>query len=78
MEQFILQYIPDKLRGTVYYASLRRYDSQNITRHWSAERILISMLKRLRQSILKSIVLLNCKVQIPMSFCIALGSMCCR
>ncbi|MBQ7457198.1 MAG: hypothetical protein IJS54_06320 [Desulfovibrio sp.] len=29
MEQFLRQYIPAKLRGTVNYASLRRYDSQN-------------------------------------------------
>ena len=38
MEQFLSQYVPEKLRGTVKYASLRRYDSQNITRHWTDSR----------------------------------------
>ena len=38
MEQFVSQYVPEKLRGTVIYASLRRYDSQNISRHWTDSR----------------------------------------
>ena len=38
MEQFLSKYVPESLRGSASFASLRRYDSQNITRHWTDSR----------------------------------------
>ena len=38
MEQFLIYFIPERLRGGVNYSTLRRYDSQNISRNWTDSR----------------------------------------
>ncbi|MBQ7606533.1 MAG: Rpn family recombination-promoting nuclease/putative transposase [Desulfovibrionaceae bacterium] len=38
MEQFLIYFIPEKLRGRVNFATLSRYDSQNISRNWTDSR----------------------------------------
>lgn len=38
MEDFLRYFVPESLRGTVRYDTLRRYDTQNLNRKWTDSR----------------------------------------